>query len=60
MVKQQIPETASSATLACCFTKSSWALELKRAADNFSVRVFTSVTSSGGGVVCVVYTYTSW
>jgi len=44
--KQQIPETASSATFAFCFTKSSLALMFKRAADNFPVRVCTSVTTS--------------
>lgn len=42
-----LPATASSATLACCFTKSSLALTFTRAADNLSVRLFKlSLTSS--------------
>jgi hypothetical protein len=46
MAKQKIPETASSATLAFCFTNSSLALTSKRAADNLSVRISASVTTS--------------
>lgn len=43
-----IPAIASSATLACCFTKSSLALTFTRAADNFSVKLLMlSLTSSG-------------
>lgn len=67
---QHIPETASSATLAFCFIKSSLELTSNRAADNFSVRVSTSVTTSSfdaaldvtseDGAVRVAYTYTAW
>lgn len=37
----QLPETASSATLACWLTRSSLALMFRRAADNFSVNLLT-------------------
>lgn len=45
-----IPMTASSATLACCFTKSSLAWMFRSASDSFSDRVFTvSLNSSSLG-----------
>lgn len=47
LCKWSIPETASSATLACCLTRSSLARMLRRACDSLSDNVFTvSLNSS--------------
>jgi len=39
--KQRLPNTASSATLACCFTKLSLAVLSERSSDSFSFKLFS-------------------
>lgn len=55
-----LPDTASSATLACCFTSSSLALIFRSAADNLSDRVLTPSPTSSSATATFDVTSCDW